>query len=163
MDESGVNRGLTRRYGRARKGKRVLESFDEMPRDKLTLISAIGLNGIVGSYEFKGAMTKIDFRGYCSEILIPELKIGSTLILDNLSSHKDIEDLFLKKGINLLYLPPYTPEYNPIEMMWSKIKNYLRKNRSENLDELKEIITKAYATISIEDIKGWFNHCGYEN
>ena len=107
-------------------------------------------------------MTKIDFRGYCSEILIPELKIGSTLILDNLSSHKDIEDLFLEKGINVLYLPPYTPEYNPIEMMWSKIKNYLRKNRSKNLDGLKEIITKAYSTISIDDIKGWFNHCGYE-
>ena len=107
-------------------------------------------------------MTKIDFRGYCSEILIPELKIGSTLILDNLSSHKDIEDLFLEKGINVLYLPPYTPEYNPIEMMWSKIKSYLRKKTSLTLKDLKENITKAFDTITIEDIKGWFNHCGYE-
>ena len=109
-------------------------------------------------------MTKDIFYNYSKEILIPSLKYGMTVVMDNLSSHKDkyIEDIFLEKGINILYLPPYTPEYNPIEMMWAKIKHFLRKNRSQNIEELKKNISKAYTNITKDDIKGWFNHCGYE-
>lgn len=107
-------------------------------------------------------MKKDDFRGYCLEILLTELKPNSTLILDNLPIHKDIEDIFKDKNIDILYLPPYTPEYNPIEMMWAKIKHFLRKNRSKDLSHLKQNITEAYQTITIQDIKGWFYHCGYQ-
>lgn len=162
MDESGVNRGLTGRFGRAKSGKRVMESFDDSPKDKLTLISAISLNGVFAEAEFKGSMDKVRFENYSENLLIPFLKPGTTVIMDNLSSHKGIEHLFNQKGIDVLYLPPYTPEYNPIEMMWAKIKNYLRKNRAKDIHQLKENITKAFNLINIQDIKGWFNHCGYQ-
>lgn len=107
-------------------------------------------------------MTKHDFRAYCVEILLPQLKKGATLVLDNSPIHKDIEDIFTDKGIDVLYLPPYTPEYNPIEMMWAKIKLFLRKNRSKNLTQLKQNITKAFNSITNQDIKDWFLHCGYQ-
>lgn len=152
---------MTKRYGRAKSGKRVFDNFDDSPKDRLTLVSAISLDGLFAEMEFKGSMDKEKFYNYSDQILIPEMKVGSTLVLDNLSSHKGIEDLFKIHGIDVIYLPPYTPEYNPIEMMWEKIKNYLRKNRSNSLDMLKENITKAYQTITNQDIQGWFKHSGY--
>ena len=154
---------LTSGYGRALSGKRAMESFDDSPRDKLTLVSAISLNGLFAECEFKGSMDKARFEIYSRDILIPTLKSGDTLLMDNLSSHKskEVKELFKEKGINILYLPPYTPEYNPIEMMWAKIKSFLRKNRSKDILQLKENITKAFSLVNIDDIKGWFNHCGY--
>lgn len=106
-------------------------------------------------------MDKTKFRNYSLSYLIPELKPKSTVIMDNLSSHKGIEDLFKQHQINILYLPPYTPEYNPIEMMWEKIKKYLRKNPSKDIQQLRLNITKAYQTITSQDIKSWFKHSGY--
>lgn len=107
-------------------------------------------------------MTKHDFRGYCIEILLPQLKNGATLVLDNSPIHKNIEDIFIDKGIEILYLPPYTPEYNPIEMMWAKIKLFLRKNRSKTFNQLKQNITKAFNSVNYQDIKHSFLHCGYD-
>ena len=150
---------MTKRYGRAKSGKRVLESFDESPKDRLTLISAISLDGLFAE---AGSMDKVKFINYSIDILIPDLRPGMTVIMDNLSSHKGVEEIYNRYGINVLYLPVHTPEYNPIEMMWETIKNYLRKNRSKNIQQLRENITKAFNLITTENIKSWFLHCGYD-
>ena len=111
--------------------------------------------------EFEGYMMKETFRHYSLEELIPKLDINTTVIMDNLSSHRACQDLFEQHNINVLFLPPYTPEYNPIEMLWEKIKRYLRKNRSKNMSDLMGNVTLAYQTITIQDIRGWFIHSGY--
>lgn len=162
LDESGVHRGLNKNYGRAKSGKRVNDSFDDNPKDRLTLISAISLEGVFAEAEFKGGMDKTKFKNYSTDYLIPLLRPGMTVVMDNLSSHKGIEHIFQQHNINVLYLPPYTPEYNPIEMMWEKIKNYLRKNRAKDILQLRNNITKAYNLITSKDIQAWFIHCGYE-
>ena len=112
---------------------------------------------------FKGALDGETFKIYLKEFLVPTLREGDILIMDNLSSHKvaEVNEIIEKTGAKILYLPPYSPDLNPIELMWSKIKAYLRKVKARTTEVLFEAIGEAFNNVSKIDIKGWFAFSGY--
>lgn len=127
------------------------------------MISSLRLNGSTECIVFDGAIDKPTFRSYMKEVLFPALCKGDIVVLDNLSSHKDKETIeyFESHGIQLLFLPAYSPDLNPIEKMWSKIKEILREAAAEDSVSLFEAIRAAFARITSENAKGWFESCGY--
>lgn len=127
------------------------------------MLSSIRLNGSTECLVFDGAIERKIFRAYMREILLPVLQRGDIVILDNLSTHKDTDTVnyFASRGITLLYLPAYSPDLNPIEKMWSKVKGILREFASETSDTLFEAIRIAFERITPENAQGWFESCGY--
>jgi transposase len=111
----------------------------------------------------EGSVTGDVFEVYINQALIPQLKNGDVVIMDNLSVHKKdgIEKRITAAGAKLIYLPPYSPDYSPIELCWSKFKEFLRAKATRILKELDTAITEGLNIITKEDIIGWFNHCGY--
>lgn len=163
LDESGVNLGMIRRYGRGIGGQRVV---DHSPLNKprgTTLISAIRSNEVFAQTSYTGGTTKERFLRYVREILVPELKPGEIVIMDNLAAHhiQEVGLLIQQTGAQLLYLPPYSPDLNPIEKLWSKIKAYLRKCRALTFEGLKMALQEAFDTITVSDCQHWFASAGY--
>ena len=127
------------------------------------MISAIGLRGVFAPAVFDGPTDREVFRAYVQQILAPQLRHGDIVILDNLSSHKaaGIREAIEFAGAELLYLPPYSPDFNPIENMWSKLKTYLRSVAARTFDDLCEAIAEGFQTITQSDCRGYFQNCGY--
>lgn len=163
IDESGVHLGFTRTRGRATPGERVREGVPSHSGEKLTLIAAIGLSGISAEWMVEGAMDGDAFETYIKNVLLPTLRKGDILLMDNLKVHKAswLEELLQTRGVRLEYLPPYSPDLNPIELCWSKIKSILRSLKPRTVDDLQKALKKAFRSISIIDIFRWFRHCGY--
>ncbi len=163
IDESGIQKNMTRRYGRIIGGERLRESAPGGHWDSTTIISSVRLNGEIAALTLDGATDAVAFQTYVENLLCPTLGTGDIVIMDNLSSHKvaGIREAIEAAGATLLYLPPYSPDYNPIEMMWSKIKAYLRKTKARTTDALENAISNAFDSISVSDIKAWFAFCGY--
>jgi transposase len=163
LDETGVNCALTRLYGRAFSNERINEYVPVVRFERTSIISAMGLNGVIAPMVYKGTMDGAFFTAYVEQFLAPVMKKGDTLILDNLSSHKVLGalDALVEKGITALFQPRY-PDFNPIELAWSKIKAYLRKVKARAHDTLFVAIGEAINTITKNDIIGWAKHCGYE-
>lgn len=111
----------------------------------------------------EGAVNAEIFRAYVKEILLPSLNPGDVLVMDNLSSHKNALtlDLLAQAGIRVLFLPPYSPDLNPIELMWSKVKNFLRSAEARTQEELIDAIARGLSTVTGKDAANWFAHCGY--
>jgi len=111
----------------------------------------------------EGAVNAEVFRSYVHEILLPTLKRGDILVMDNLSAHKDKEALGLLEaaGVKVRFLPPYSPDYNPIELMWSKVKSILRKLEARTNEDLLLAIGEALSKVTKKDATHWFAHCGY--
>lgn len=164
LDESGVNLNMTRRYGRAVGKTRV---YDDVPLNtprNTTLLSSIRLeDASMVHKEINGALNGTTFLEYIRNDLVPTLKPGDIVIMDNLKVHKvaGVQQAIEEKGASVLYLPPYSPDLNPIEMLWSKIKAFLRKEKARNADLLMNAIEKAYSTVSYQDVLGWFVAAGY--
>lgn len=110
-----------------------------------------------------GATSGEVFREYVRQVLLPTLRPGDIVVLDNLSAHKDIGALATIKsaGADVWFLPPYSPDFNPIEKMWSKIKEFLRSAKARTFDALLAAIADALKTITAQDARGWFESCGY--
>jgi transposase len=163
LDESSRNTGMTRLYGRSFSGERVIDYVPDVRFERTSILGVLGLNGIIAPFVYNGSLNGELFRAYVSEILIPALKNGDTLILDNLSVHKvkGVLQPLTDKGINIAFLPPYSPDYNPIELAWSKIKAYLRKVKVRLLEALPDVICDILDTIAKSDARGWIKHCGY--
>lgn len=163
IDESGINLGMTRLYGRARPGQRVVESVPSHSGTHLTLLAAIGLDGLSAAWVLEGALDGEAFKIYLTEVLCPTLRPGDVVLMDNLSAHKvaGVEEAITAVGARLEYLPPYSPDLNPIEKCWSKIKTALRAAKARTVEALIEALNDALLSISEEDIKAWFIHCGY--
>jgi len=163
LDQSSVNCGMTRLYGRAPSNERVNDYVPDVRFERTSLMGAMGLNGIIAPLAYKGTLTGEFFSIYVKECLAPAMKKGDTLMLDNLPAHKVKDALkpLYNKGINVIFLPPYSHDFNPIEQAWSKIKTYLRKVKSRTFDALFSAIASALDTISNIDIIGWVRHCGY--
>jgi transposase len=163
IDESGVNLGFTRIKGRARPEQRVTEGVPSHSGKKLTLIAAIGLSGISAEWMVEGAMDGEAFETYIKQVLLPTLRRGDILLMDNLTVHKAswLEDFLQSHGVRLEYLPPYSPDLNPIELCWSKVKSILRSLKPRTVEDLQKALKKAFRSISIIDICRWFRHCGY--
>jgi transposase len=163
IDESGVQKNMTRSYGRIIGGERLRESAPGGSWDTTTMISSIRLDGTTAAMTITGSTDAVVFKTYVSEILCPTLCEDDIVIMDNLSSHKvpGIREIIEATGAELMYLPPYSPDYNPIEKMWSKIKAFLRKTKARSPEILNEAISDAFRSISASDASGWFESCGY--
>lgn len=160
LDESGVNTNMTRIYGRALGGAR---SVDKAPLNtplNTTILSSIRINGETSYTTYSGGTTKDKFVEYLKNILIPALHDGDIIVMDNMRSHhvKEVSEIInnSEKHLTLLYLPPYSPDFNPIEMMWSKIKSVLRMIKIRNFSMLQNAIKTAFSKITSSDCVGWF-------
>ena len=163
VDESAVNTAMTRRYGRASRGERV---YDSAPRNygaHTSVIGALGLRGLVATLTVEGAVDALCFDAYAEQVLGPRLRLGDVVVLDNLGAHKAsrIEEVAAARGAQVLWLPPYSPDFSPIEQCWSKIKSYLRGAKARTSGELNKALAQAIGLVTKADIRGWFRHCGY--
>jgi len=163
LDESGAKTNLTRLRGRAQRGQRVKASCPAGHWQTLTMISSIRLDGSTACMAMEGATDTETFRAYVREVLIPTLQPGDRIVMDNLSPHKSDQTLALiaNAGAEVLFLPAYSPDLNPIEKMWSKIKGLLRGAEARTPAALIAAIGHALAQVTPKDSLGWFISCGY--
>ena len=163
VDECGTHTSLAPLYGYAPRGQRLYLSVPRNRGKNTTLLSSMSLEGMGPSLTVQGATTSRVFETYVEKVLAPSLKEGQVVVMDNLSSHKPkrIKELIEQRGCELVYLPSYSPEYNPIEEAFSKIKNLLRKAAARSKEALIEAVAEALNAISAEDIRGYFQHAGY--
>jgi transposase len=163
VDESSTNVALTPRYGRAPKGERARGRAPRNWGKNVTLISSIGMEGMGPSMSIEGPSDTESFGIYVREILAPNLKAGQIVLMDNLSVHRSgwVRKLIEEKGCQLWLLPPYSPDFNPIEEAFSKVKALLRRAKARVLEALFEATEEALLAISAQDARGYFEHCGY--
>jgi transposase len=123
----------------------------------------MGLRGLVATLTVEGAVDTEVFNAYAGRVLGPRLRRGDVVVLDNLTAHRAsrIEEVAEARGAQVLWLPPYSPDYSPIKQCWSKIKAYLRGAKARTRDTLEEALTAALGLVTKADIRGWFKHCGY--
>ena len=164
VDESGFNTSMTRLRARAPKGKRA---YGKVPRNRgknTTLIAAITLEGAMGQpMTMEGATDAPAFEAYVEHFLAPSLSEGQVVVLDGLGAHRTerVRELVEARGADLLFLPSYSPDLNPIEEAFSKIKHLVRKAGARVREALIGAIARALAAVTIEDAASWFVHAGY--
>ena len=165
VDESGAKTNMPRRYGRALAGQRATDDTPSGRWCTTTMISSVRLDGSTACMVVDGATTQDIFEAYIEQILLPTLKAGDIVVLDNLSAHKSQQarKLIESAGAELWYLPAYSPDLNPIEKMWSKIKSILRTLKARTKEALINAIAEALDKVTARDAKGWFESCGYVN
>ena len=163
IDETGLNLAMTRHYARAIKGHRAYGSCPEQRGKNVTMIGAIALGGFMAPLTFPGWTDKLAFRTYIEQVLVPQLWSGACVVMDNLPAHKaaGIKAAIEAAGASLVYLSPYSPDFNPIENCWSKLKEFLRAKAARTYPELDQAITESLSTITTKNIIGWFTHCCY--
>ena len=164
LDESGVNTDLTRLYGRALSSQRAVDHAPLNTPRTTTVLSSIRLDGEKAFTTYQGGTTGERFVQYLKETLLPTLRPGDIVVMDNMRSHhvKAVREILEAKGMKVLYLPPYSPDLNPIEKMWSKMKAILRKWKIRCLEQLPDAIERALACVSQLDCLHWFlasNYC----
>lgn len=164
IDESGANLALTRLYARSPKGKRAFGSVPKNWGENVTILGALCSRGMLASMYLPGSCDQQVFLKYLEEVLLPELWPGAVVVLDNLSVHKSprVEELLASRGVQVIYLPPYSPDLNPIEKAWSKLKSFLRKEGARTYRTLGQAIARGLEQITNSDAIAWFRHCGYQ-
>jgi len=155
---------MTRLYGRAPKHERVIDSVPDCRFHRTTILSSVRLDGNTVPVVFEGALNGELFLQYVRKFLAPTLRSGDIVVMDNLSSHKvsGVIEAIEAVGAKVAFLPPYSPDFNPIEMMWSKVKAILRKLKVRAKEMIVEAIAFALNSVSSSDIEGWFLHDGYQ-
>jgi transposase len=163
IDESGVNLAMTRLYGRAPRGERVVGTVPQNYGPNVTMLAALGIHGVEAVMTIDGATDAEVFRAYVEQVLRPTLRPGDLVIMDNLRAHKaaGIREAIEQAGAQVLYLPPYSPDLSPIEPCWSKLKTALRTAKARTREALEHAIVQALATITASDAHSWFLHCSY--
>lgn len=163
IDESGVNLAMTRRYGRAPRGERVTGSVPQNYGENITLLASLSTSGLETLMTVGGATDGEVFKVYVEAVLCPTLRHGDLVVMDNLGAHKvsGVREAIEQRGAKLLYLPPYSPDWSPIEPCWSKLKSVLRDIGARTREALEAAIKQAIATITESDAVAWFAHCGY--
>lgn len=164
LDESGINTAMARRYGRCLEGERLVASAPAGQYHNNTLLSALRLDGVVAPMVLDGPVNAESFAGYVEQSLVPELEAGDVVIMDNLPAHKSVRVTQAIEGAGciLVYLPPYSPDFNPIENMWSKVKAWLRKVAPRTFDTVVDAVKHALLAVTPSDCEGYFDHCGYD-
>jgi transposase len=164
LDETNANTRMHRPYGRGPIGERVPDSIPYRHYESTTLLSVIGLQGVVASFVYEGGTDVPAMETFIETQLAKVLCPGDILVMDNLASHKSATVLQMLEaiGVEVELLPPYSPDFNPIENMFSKMKAYLKKVMQEATEPLMHLVGKALATITTTDIAGFFCHCGYQ-
>jgi transposase len=163
FDESGVNLSMTRAYGWAPSSQRVHDHVPKNWGESTTLVAGIALRGLVAPLMLRGSMTGDIFADYIEKDVAPRLHPGDIVLLDNLGAHRvqGVQSAIEHARASLLYLPPYSPDLNPIELAWSKVKALIRAARPRCFDALVDALAAALAAITSTDILGWFHHAGY--
>lgn len=153
---------MTRLYTRALGGGRAVASTPLNTPQVTTILSPIRINRQTVYTTYPGGTTAKKFAEYLKDILIPTLDTDSVIVMDNMRSHhaKHVKKVLKQSGIKYLYLPPYSPDLNPIEKLWSKTKAFLRKEKVRIVNELPAAIQKAFSTICVSDCEGWFHASG---
>lgn len=164
LDEAGATTILTRLYARAVGGNRTSEAVPRNYGASTSIISTLGVAGAEATMLIEGSVDTLVFNAYCLGVLRPTLKRGDVIVLDNLGAHRAsrIEEIAESCGARVIWLPPYSPDFSPIELMWSKVKTYLRRVKARTQEELEKAIAAALETITVSDCLNWFRHCGYE-
>jgi transposase len=164
IDETSTNLTYARRYGRAQGGQRVKQAVPHHQGENITLLAALTPEGLGALMSVNGAVNGAVFLAYLEQVLGPSLRAGDVLVMDNLTAHKvaGVSKLADKYGVRVLYLPPYSPDFNPIELAFSKLKNWLRTARARCRELLEQAIGAAATEwITQCDAQNWFDHCGY--
>jgi transposase len=161
VDETGVTTAMTPAYGRARKGERV-EATAPASWESVTVIAAMGLDGVRAPLAFPGALNAATFLNYVEQVLVPALHRGDVVVFDNLSSHLGpaVFEAIERAGAVVMPLPPYSPDFNPIEEMFSKFKEFLRRVGARAKEHLYDAIGEGLREVTPGDILGWFRHAG---
>ena len=164
LDETGVKTDLTRRRGWAQSCERLVEAIPGGAWKTSTLVHAVALDGTRAAMVLDGPLNGNCFTGFCQQLLAPTLHPGDWVILDNLSSHKSAAaiEAIERVGAQMIYLPPYSPDLNPIENIFSKLKQLIRGCRPRNWKQIIEATRSALLAITPEDLYNAFAHCGYE-
>jgi transposase len=154
---------MTRRYGRALHGTRVDEGVPAGRWRTLTVLGAVSLSGWVAVMSVEAATDGDVFLAYLKHVLCPQLKPGQLVVMDNLGAHKvdGVRELIQQAGASLCYLPPYSPDFNPIEKCWAQVKQKLRTLKARSVTTLQHALDEALATLTPENAANYFRHCGY--
>jgi transposase len=155
--------GMTPRYGRAPRGERVVEYVPHGAWQRLTIAAGLRLGGVGAALAYEGGTTVEACEVFCARSLGPSLRRGDVVVMDRLSvhSHPAVLAVFRGLGVRVKLLPAYSPDFNPIEQAWSKVKEAVRRARPRTTEELISAAGDALRSITPEDIRGWFTHCGY--
>lgn len=165
IDETGINLALARTYARSLEGMRAYAARPYRRGQNVSLIGALSLKGLLGAMTVKGGTNGDVFRAFVEQILVPCLWTGAVVVMDNLSAHKvkGIQETIEAAGAKIVYLSPYSPDFNPIENLWSFLKEYLRSVAARSHEALETAITDSLELISLKNIRSWFTHCCYCN
>jgi transposase len=163
VDETGASTAMDRTYGRAPGGVRVDGPVPHGHWKMTTLTAAVRLGGVGACPAFDGATTAACFEAYVAQCLAPTLRPGDIVVMDNLSCHKtaEVQRLIGAAGAEVRFLPAYSPDLNPIEQLFSKLKEWLRKAKARSVDAVIEAMGEALRAVRPADIDGWFGHGGY--
>jgi transposase len=163
VDESGINLGMTRLRGRAKRGERLSDCCPRNRGSNISLIGALSLDGLIATMSLSGSVNTEVFITYVQEILTPQLWMGAFVIMDNLPVHKAhrIQEIIASVGATVVFLPPYSPDLSPIELCWSKLKQCLRNAKARTTTAINQALSQIInQQISSDDAVGWFEHCG---
>jgi len=165
VDEMGTNISLSPLYSCSRKGERAFGSAPRNWGKNVTLLASITRKGLGPCLAVEGATTREVFEAYLERALAPTLKPGQIVVMDNLSAHKGerVRELIEQRGCELVYLPPYSPDFNPIEQAFSKVKDLMRRAEARTREALIEAMGVALSALSARDAQGFFGHCGYSS
>lgn len=163
LDEAGADLGMTTDYSRADGGKRAKAPRPFVIDKKFSIVGAISILGIVAMMYVEKSINKDIFVNYIEQLLLPKLKKGQYVIMDNARIHKSdaIVSLIESVGARVVFLPPYSPDLSPVEKMWSKAKDVLKKLMPRTIADFHNALVMALDTINEEDCEGWFDACGY--
>ena len=156
--------GSPTRYGWARSGKKAFGKAIHGAWKTVTMLGAIALDGFRGFANIECGTSSEVFRAFVCQQLVPQLRPGDCVVMDNLAAHRDklSLDAIERAGATVLFLPPYSPEFNPIEKLWSKLKEFVRRKTTDSRDLFDDAVADAMNTITASDLVGWFRHCGYK-
>jgi transposase len=164
LDETGAASNLARTHGRSDRGDRCVGSVPQGHWRVMTAVAGVRLGGgLVAPFTIEGPVDGDAFVTYVQRVLVPTLRPGDVVVMDNLSAHKHprVPGLIAAAQAAVLYLPPYSPDYNPIEMVWSKVKRLMRTLAARTAEALHDAFARAFAAVTPDDVRGCFRHCGY--
>lgn len=162
IDEAGLNLYMSRLFARAKDGERAVGSVPGNQGGNVTLVGGLSLDGLVASMTIPGSINTGIFLTFVTQVLAPQLWKGAIVVMDNLRVHhaECVRVAIEAVGAKVKFLPPYSPDLSPIELCWSKLKQFLRSSEARTLESLNQAMTKAVHSITEDDTFGWFNHCG---
>jgi hypothetical protein len=165
VDEMGTNVSLSPLYAWSPKGERAYGSAPRNRGKNVTLLASITREGLGECLAVEGPTTREVFEAYLEQVLVPTLCPGQVVVMDNLSAHKGgrVKEIIEGRGCEPLYLPPYSPDFNPIEQAFSKVKGLLRRAEARVRGSLIEAMGVALCAVSARDARGFFGHCGYSS